>query len=73
MTLFVGGPYDGKELPVASSMVEVRLPNPEEFAGYNPQATSHLNWPHVYRRARNGVFQYVPTTGSSFDLELSND
>lgn len=71
MTRFVGGPYDGCEFPVAPGMIEVRLPEPEEMGEYDPQATSNIEWPHVYRRVVSGrLFRY--TAGETEQLVLAS-
>lgn len=63
MARFMGGPYDGQEFPVTDTLVEVRLPDPDQFDSYNPVLTANIEWPHVYRRSRHGpVFRYTSET-----------
>lgn len=50
MTLFVGGPYDGRDLPVNPDLVKtVRLPEVDEWdATGDPDATVPRKCPYVY-------------------------
>lgn len=55
MTRFVGGPYDGQDLPVDPSLTRsIRLPNAHELDSFlqqweaDPGATGKHDWPHVY-------------------------
>lgn len=56
MTRFVGGPYDGRDLPIDSSMAKMlRLPRPEELGAFlgeceaDPAVTGKLDWPFLYK------------------------
>lgn len=70
MAKFIGGPYDSMQFPVDRNLVEVRLPNPDEFVGFDTEATSPVEWPHVYRKVHRDtdVFNYREEI-----LELSVD
>jgi hypothetical protein len=55
MTLFVGGPYDGTDLPFDPQLAKsVRLPRPEEVSPMleerrdDPGITDRHDWPYVY-------------------------
>lgn len=55
MTLFVGGPYHGKDLPLVMPIPAlVRLPRLEQIDDFwellrdDPQATVNMEWPFVY-------------------------
>lgn len=62
MTLFIGGPYDGQNLPVETGQARVRLPNPDELSEFDPQATANNHWRHIYTVDYSGSephFRYV--------------
>lgn len=47
MALFVGGPYDGQDLPVDWEQ-DVYLPAPDQFESFGSKATMDQKWPHHY-------------------------
>jgi hypothetical protein len=69
MTLFVGGPYHGKDLPMAQTPGDIRLPPVGEVDEYldeerqRPGVTAKMDWPHLYKldRSTNPPFyRFVP-------------
>lgn len=50
MVLFIGGPYDGEDLPVDRKLTEVRLPALNQFDQYRADKTASKNWPYIYLR-----------------------
>lgn len=55
MAHFVGGPYDGQELPANPEMIKrIRLPEPDSSAGMlldtllKESTTGHSEWPYRY-------------------------
>ena len=53
--MFVGGPYDGRDLPVDPSLTKsIRLPRPTELDPFvtesktDPGRTGKVDWPFVY-------------------------
>lgn len=51
MTLFVGGPFDGADLPFDPRFVKhVKLPPREHFDDFcnDPDQTAENEWPHHY-------------------------
>lgn len=55
MARFIGGPYDGQELPANPEVVKrIRLPDPDSSAGMlidtllKESTTGHGEWPHRY-------------------------
>jgi len=51
MAKFVGGPYDGMDLPFDPHVLRrVNLPDKEHLAEYLnvPDTTTKFSWPHVY-------------------------
>ena len=55
MTLFVGGPYHGRDLPIEPISSWLRLPTESELDAYlglsqeDPGATGKHEWPFLYR------------------------
>jgi hypothetical protein len=55
MTLFVGGPYHGRDFPIESTAKSLRLPDEEELDTYlgsaesDPGATGKHTWPFLYQ------------------------
>ena len=65
MALFIGGPYDGQNLPVETGKTTQRLPDERDLQVFlnDPQATTSSKWPHVYRvdySGREPVYRYSP-------------
>ena len=55
MTLFVGGPYHGQDIPIEPPLdVKIRLPEPSGLDAVlnkmtsDPNATIPQHWPYVY-------------------------
>ena len=55
MTRFIGGPYDGRDLPIDPPFAKViRLPREDELdaflgeGGDDPGSTASFDWPYVY-------------------------
>lgn len=71
MTLFVGGPYHGKDLPVdPDCTASVRLPAEDRLAEFlalidgDPHGTVNANWPFAYKLDRStcpAFFRHVET------------
>lgn len=52
MTLFIGGPYDGEDLPLEPTVRILRLPPREKLTElfFDPSATGEADWPYRYER-----------------------
>lgn len=54
MTLFVGGPYHGRDLPLETPPKMLRLPRESELSAYlgtaqaDPGVTGKHDWPFIY-------------------------
>ena len=54
MTLFVGGPYHGRDLPIEPLARIIRLPKEQELDAFigvaksDPGTTANHDWPHLY-------------------------
>lgn len=68
MTRFIGGPYDGQDLPIDERLLPiVHLPPPGEVQSMlsDPLATSSTNWPFVYEvdgESDPPVYRFVEST-----------
>lgn len=55
MTLFVGGPYHGRDFPIEPMAKLLRLPQESELEAYlgptesDPGATGKQDWPFLYQ------------------------
>jgi hypothetical protein len=55
MTLFVGGPHDGRDLPIPPKAKWLRLPPEDELEAYlglaesDPEVTGKQDWPYLYQ------------------------
>lgn len=69
MIHFVGGPYDGRKLPLRPPFARtIRLPREDELEAYfdatksDPAATAKQDWPYVYEIDANSSplsYRYV--------------
>lgn len=64
MALFIGGPYDGQNLPVEPGKTTQRLPDAADLQVFlnDPKATTSSVWPHVYHVDYSGnepVYRYA--------------
>lgn len=66
MALFVGGPFDGQDLPVDPKLLSnVRLPSEDQLDEFltNPGASAHRVWPNLYVADLDvdpPVYRFVP-------------
>lgn len=67
MTLFIGGPYDGEDLPIDPGSVRVlRLPPRDKLNElfFDPSATGEADWPFRYERDNSVAPPVFRLTGS---------
>lgn len=65
MTAFIGGPYDGQDLPYdPHSARHVRMPDAGERIAPGEVGTVDADWPHIYEadlQAEPAVYRFVRT------------
>ena len=70
MTLFVGGPYHGKELPLEPPLLDlVHLPTEDRLDEFwarvrqDPLVTVNMDWPYVYELDRSTTPEFYRHIG----------